>query len=554
MLSEYDLGLVNERRSRHNRLGFAVQLCLMRYPGWPLKPHELPPTNLLKYVADQLAVDPEEILEYPKRDRTRREHLQWLARTYNFHSYYPPYPQMMREYLRHEALSIDSSFGLIQSGLEWLRSRKIIPPALATLETTVRSVRGEVERTIFENIEDRLTITQKKSLDGMLDIGPRSGSVLGWLRRVPRSCSAAGILDLIQRIEWTLERRISKEVVDALSVAKLRQLAGRGARHSVSHLRHFPDRKRYAILAAFAFYLVQELTDRVIDFHNRLIGRMFHRADKSRWAEFTNSGSRVNEKLHNYARLSSAITTARREKRDVAEAIEAVISWEALERDGQEAGHLAKPLESSELDRLRAYFPQFRQYTPKFLETFEFEAVAAFQPVLNALAVLRKMNRENVAEVPRDAPRSFVKRKWEPYVFTASGTDRCYYELCALSELSLGLRSGDIWIRESLRYRDFDNYLLSPAVWMERKRRPVDGDEAIADCEAYLTDRKKRLNEQLHTVRDLIQKHELPDARRKAIVSLFRRSADSDPTCRSTGQRKSTICCLGSSSPTFFKK
>ena len=32
-LHEDDLALINQRRRPHNRLGFAVQLCLMRYPG-----------------------------------------------------------------------------------------------------------------------------------------------------------------------------------------------------------------------------------------------------------------------------------------------------------------------------------------------------------------------------------------------------------------------------------------------------------------------------------------------------------------------------------------
>ena len=42
-LSEQDLRRVNARRRRHNRLGFAVQLCLLRYPGWPLNPTRLLP-------------------------------------------------------------------------------------------------------------------------------------------------------------------------------------------------------------------------------------------------------------------------------------------------------------------------------------------------------------------------------------------------------------------------------------------------------------------------------------------------------------------------------
>ena len=36
-LSEADLTAISVRRGAANRLGFAVQLCLLRYPGRPLR-------------------------------------------------------------------------------------------------------------------------------------------------------------------------------------------------------------------------------------------------------------------------------------------------------------------------------------------------------------------------------------------------------------------------------------------------------------------------------------------------------------------------------------
>jgi Domain of unknown function (DUF4158) len=127
MLSQQDLDFVNERRRQQNRLGFAVQLCLLRYPGWPLKPDEIPPANLLQFVSEQLAVNPEEIREYAKRDATRVEHLRLLANAYGFCGYYPPHPQQLREHVRHQALATDTAFTLVQDALDWLRSRKVIP-------------------------------------------------------------------------------------------------------------------------------------------------------------------------------------------------------------------------------------------------------------------------------------------------------------------------------------------------------------------------------------------------------------------------------------------
>jgi hypothetical protein len=45
-------------------------------------------------------------------------------------------------------------------------------------------------------------------------------------------------------------------------------------------------------------------------------------------------------------------------------------------------------------------------------------------------------------------------------VFTGDGLDRRFYETCVLSELGKSLRSGDLWVTGSRRYRDFDDSLL----------------------------------------------------------------------------------------------
>jgi TnpA family transposase len=526
-LSEEDRKHINERRRDHNRLGFAIQLCLLRYPGWPLGPGELPPQNLLKFVAEQLEADALEVSDYAKRPQTRTDHVQELARLYRLRQYSSPFPAMLREHLRGEAVDNESAFTLVQSALEWLRSHSVIVPALMTLEALIRSVRSEVERTVYLCIEEALTGEQKKTLDGLLELSPKRGSMLGWLRRVPSSCSASGILDLIRRLLWVRDLGVKPELADAVPAVRLRQLAARGARHSLSHFRRFPDVKRHAILAAFLLYVTQELTDRTFAFHNRLFGRMFHTAETNRWTHLTVSGTTVNEKLHNHSRLTRALADAHRNGTDLRAAVESVLSWERLEQEALETSRLTRPLDSANYETFRSHYPQFRQYTPKLLEAFRFDAIPALKPLLAGIETLRQMNREGLSQVPADAPRGFVKPKWTPFVFAEKGIDRCYYELCVLSEMSNGLRSGDLWVDGSRHYLKFDNYMIEPAKWEQQRVQMLEAEDPLLDCEAYLSGRKKELDQQLKRVSELIQQRQLQDVRlenNKLVVSPLTRA------------------------------
>jgi TnpA family transposase len=63
-LSDTDLAAIRRCRGDHNRLGHALMLCYLRYPGRPLRAGERPPGPLLAFIADQIGVLPESVDEY----------------------------------------------------------------------------------------------------------------------------------------------------------------------------------------------------------------------------------------------------------------------------------------------------------------------------------------------------------------------------------------------------------------------------------------------------------------------------------------------------------
>lgn len=70
---ETDLSLIRQRRGDANRLGVAVQLCLLRFPGQGLLPDASMPISLLQWIGRQLRIDPSCWPQYAEREETRRD-------------------------------------------------------------------------------------------------------------------------------------------------------------------------------------------------------------------------------------------------------------------------------------------------------------------------------------------------------------------------------------------------------------------------------------------------------------------------------------------------
>lgn len=73
-----DLALIRQRRGVGNRLGFAVQMCLLRYPGYALASDTRLPDSVIHWIAKQVRSDASAWTEYGEGEKTRNEHLHEL--------------------------------------------------------------------------------------------------------------------------------------------------------------------------------------------------------------------------------------------------------------------------------------------------------------------------------------------------------------------------------------------------------------------------------------------------------------------------------------------
>jgi hypothetical protein len=231
-LLEPDLAAVSLKRGSANRLGFMVQLCLLRYPGRPLRPGDTVPLPVIEHIASQVGAPPEAFWEYAsKRDTTRREHLGEIMRTFGFRPFDASAYRELSRWLAPVAMSTDSGETLVEALLGEMRARNIVAPALYAVERLGWEVRNRARRAVFARLTGSLSQEQLKKLDELLVVPETEAETpLNWLRRPPGPPSAKSFKEVLQRLEFARSLGLPEEAGRSVHHNRLIRLASAPSR------------------------------------------------------------------------------------------------------------------------------------------------------------------------------------------------------------------------------------------------------------------------------------------------------------------------------------
>lgn len=434
--AEADLSVIRQRRGSHNRLGFAVQLCYLRYPGFALPTDAEPPVSLLDIVGRQLRIEPDIWPQYAQRPETRREHLlelqAWLKLT--------PFTVTDYRHFVHQladlAQQTDRGIVLAEALIELLRQQRIILPTIEVIERVCSEALTRGTRQVYEALTAPLGDFHRRALDGLLAIREGTkGSGLIWLRQPPGPAKPKHVLAHLERLKTLRDLVLPGDLEHAIHQNRLLKLAREGGQMTAQHLRDLEPSRRFATLVAVVLDTRATLIDEIIDLHDRFMGSLFSKAKRNHADRFQQSGKAINDKVRLYSRIGRALLEAKQSGSDPFAAIEAIIPWDVFSESITEAEALARPEDFDFLSLVGDGFTQLRRYTPTLLEALSMKAAPAARELLAAVEMLKGMNDRQARKVPDDAPTSFVRKRWENLVRTDDGLDRRFYELCILSEL-----------------------------------------------------------------------------------------------------------------------
>ncbi|MEK3977320.1 Tn3 family transposase [Psychrobacillus sp. FSL K6-2684] len=498
--SKRDLEIINKRRREENRLGFAVQLAVLRYPGWPYTHIKNIPDSVIHYISKQINATPPSLSLYPQRENTLWDHLKEIRSEYDFVTFTLKEYRVAFKHLHQLALENGDAIHLLHECIDFLRKNKIILPAITTLERMVWEARAMAERKLFNTVNQSLTIEQKEKLEVIITSQHPSESnktILGWLKEPPGHPSPDTFLKVIERLEYIRGMELETVQISHLHRNRLLQLSRLGSRYEPYAFRDFQENKRYSILTVYLLHLTQELTDKAFEIHDRQILSLLSKGRKAQEEIQKQNGKKLNEKVIHFTNIRQALIKAKQEKLDVFKVLESVIEWNSFVSSVEEAQELARPADYDYLDLLQKRFYSLRKYTPTLLRVLEFHSTKANESLLQAVEIIRGMNESGKRKVPDDSPVDFISKRWKKHLYEDDGTsiNRHYYEMAVLTELREHVRAGDVSIVGSRQYRDFEEYLFSEDTWNQTKENTRLSVSLSVDD--YMVERTSSLNERL---------------------------------------------------------
>ena len=137
LLSHDDLTQIRTCHGSHNRLGFALQLALIRFLHIVLPNFVRVPEPIIHFISLQLDSNPSALTTYAVRPQTRDDHVAQIRTYLGLRSYAAADSDALRTYLIQRAMHRDDAGVLIAEAEDWLRRARILFPAVSTLQRLV---------------------------------------------------------------------------------------------------------------------------------------------------------------------------------------------------------------------------------------------------------------------------------------------------------------------------------------------------------------------------------------------------------------------------------
>jgi len=511
--SDEDLALIRRRRREANRLGFAVHLAYLRFPGRALGAEEIPPPDMLAFIASQIECEPTAFAAYAHRNETRWEHLGELQTYLDVRPFRREDSRAVTHVAIEQATGSDRGDAIVSAMIEHLRERRILLPAAVTLEKVGLAARALARKRAYKNLVEGLSPETVAGLELMIAVSDEQGRTpLAWMREWPEAPRQRNLAGIVERLQAVRKLGVEQDREQRIHRARYAAIARETSLLSAQHLSRFDDQRRLATLVVFARETEAVLTDAALTMFDKMLGGVFRRADRAYKENVVDRAKTLDASTRALLGMAKAMLAAKAQGEDQIAAVERALGWERLKTMVAEAEQVVADARGDALGEMVDRYATVRRMSPVVLDAFIFRSWKSDDSLLAALDVVRSLHATGAKNLPPHSPTAFLKPAWRKLVKTNAGDDRRAYEVAVVTTLRDRLRAGDVWVEGSRAFRPFDDFLLPPETFAARRR---DGELGLAVANRFDDWRAERiclLDSRLNEIDALAAAGELPDA------------------------------------------
>ncbi|WP_370647440.1 DUF4158 domain-containing protein [Polymorphobacter sp. PAMC 29334] len=175
-LSSQDMSLVATRRGDTNQIGFAVQLGLLRHPGFRFTLDEGAPTELVGFMGEQIGVPPKAFERYASRPATASVHAREAEAALGLRPPVNADLPLLIDAATKAAWATDRGVPIVAGITDALRASCITLPSPSVIERAGLAGRARARQRAYQAMLAGVPADSIARLDAILIVDPKNWS------------------------------------------------------------------------------------------------------------------------------------------------------------------------------------------------------------------------------------------------------------------------------------------------------------------------------------------------------------------------------------------
>ena len=461
-----------------------------------------------------------ELTDYEPAKNTRVKHQQIILALCNYQYCDDTARQTLSVKAQQAAKVYSKPIYIFRELLRHLEAERLVPPGYSSLQDVVgQAIDAEQDRLVLR-VKQQLSQTDAAALNQLIENAPGLYEITQ-LKREPRSFSLSEIKREISRCEQIQELyKLTQTLLPALEISgeSIKYYASLVNYYSVFRLNQLSQGVVHVYLLCFIHHRYQRANDNLL---NSLIQKVKQYVEDSKVAAKERVYEYRIETNQNLAKAGQVL------KLFTDDSIPEDASFQSVQAtafgilDRQKLAFVAEHIVTEatfdetafQWEHIDSLAQGFKCNLRPILQAVEFASAPGHAPVIEALQFLKAAVQKGrpLSQYRSDAfPMQCIPAAMKRYLYATDDDggqwlpDR--YEFLIYRLLRNGLDSGDIFCRDSVRFRSFEDDLLSekqwkakaeliPATGLATLKQPI--QEHLADLEQQLEDRLARVNQRL---------------------------------------------------------